>query len=50
MNLMNFNKAKCKVLHKSWDNPQYQYRLGDEWIEISPAENVLGIQVDENWI
>ncbi|GAB0206984.1 hypothetical protein GRJ2_003164000 [Grus japonensis] len=29
-NLMKFNKAKCKVLHMSWANFQYQYRLWDE--------------------
>ena len=29
-NLMKFNKAKCKVLHLSQDNPPYQYRLEDE--------------------
>ncbi|GAB0178696.1 cAMP-dependent protein kinase inhibitor alpha [Grus japonensis] len=38
VNIMKFNKAKGKVLHLSWGNPQYQYWLGDEWIESSPAK------------
>jgi len=38
-NLVNFNKAKCKVLHK--------HRLGKECIESSPAEKNLGVLVIE---
>ncbi|KAK4823646.1 hypothetical protein QYF61_004998 [Mycteria americana] len=42
-NLMKFNKAKYKVLHLGQGNPQYQYRLGDEWIKSSSAEKDLAI-------
>jgi len=42
-NLMKCNKAKCKVLHMGQTNPQYEYRLGNKWIESSPAEKDLGI-------
>jgi len=46
VNLMRFNKAKCKVLHLSQGKPGISTGLGDEGIESIPAKKVLGVLMD----
>ena len=46
-NLMVFDKAKCKVLSLDQGNPRYVYKLGEELIESSCVEKVMGVLVDK---
>ena len=45
-NLMEFNKAKGKVLPMGQGNPKYKHRLGEKWMESSSKEKDLGVSVD----
>ena len=47
VNLMGFNKARCKVLHVCQGNSKYVYSVGEELTESSPVEKDLEVLVDE---
>ena len=47
-NLMEFNKAKGKVLPMGRGNPKHKHRLGDEGIESSLWRRTLGYEWMEN--
>jgi len=46
---MRFNKAKCRVLHLSHNNPMQCCRLVEEWLESYPVEKDVGVLVNR-WL
>ncbi|PKU43998.1 hypothetical protein llap_5687 [Limosa lapponica baueri] len=46
INGMKFNKSECQILHVGWSNTGHKYKVGEEWLESSPAERDLGVLGD----
>ena len=42
---MKFSKTKCGILYMGWDVSGHRYKLGEECLEMSPAEQDLGLLV-----
>lgn len=40
---MKYNKSKSQILHLGWNNTGQKCKLGEEWLESSPAKRNLGV-------
>lgn len=47
MNIIKFDKTRCRVLHVNHNSPCYQDRLGEEVIESNLEQKDLGALVGE---
>ncbi|PKU39850.1 rna-directed dna polymerase from mobile element jockey- hypothetical protein [Limosa lapponica baueri] len=48
INRTKFNKFKCQILHLEWSNSGHKHKLGEEWLESSPAERDLGVLINSS--
>ena len=46
INGMKFNESKCWILHLGRSNAGHKIKLGEKWLESSPAERDLGVLAD----
>ncbi|KAK4826233.1 hypothetical protein QYF61_006274 [Mycteria americana] len=44
INGMKLNKNKCWILHMRRSNTRHKYKLGEEWLESSPAKGIWGLE------
>ncbi len=42
---MSFNSSKCKIIHVSRNNPQYDYTLKSEILQTSDTEKDIGFNI-----
>lgn len=47
---MKFNKSKCQILPLGWSNTSHKIKLGEEWLQSSPADRNPGVLVGSRLI